>query len=155
MCEEAHLAAMVSFVSEHVAKHLRANGPGPSPAVSVKFFYAAGRIIERFSEHLGTAGGALGPCGTCLLRGAVRTMELRGNLQMRSCQPDPFGADVVDVREDGCNVADPAGWIRRPCGGIKMFDEDLVDAIICGEDPDCGRAELSVNRMLACGHGSI
>jgi hypothetical protein len=53
---------MVGFVRNHVAQHFRANWPGFSPAVSVKFFDAAFALTtaERFREHLLAASGALG-----------------------------------------------------------------------------------------------
>ena len=37
---------------------------------------------------------------------------------------------------------------------VKMFDKNLVHAIIGGKDLDCGSAELSVNLGLTRGHGS-
>ena len=36
-----------------------------------------------------------------------------------------------------------------------MFDENLVHAIVGGEDPDRGWAELSVNLVLTRGHGAL
>jgi hypothetical protein len=36
-----------------------------------------------------------------------------------------------------------------------MFDKNLVHAIVGGKDPDCGSAELSVNRILKLRHGSL
>ena len=36
MREHAHLPAMMGFVRNHVAQHLQANRPRPSPAVSAK-----------------------------------------------------------------------------------------------------------------------
>src|SRR5437773_10201089 len=38
---------------------------------------------------------------------------------------------------------------------VKMFDKNLVHAIIGGKDLDCGSAELSVNLVLTRGHGSL
>jgi hypothetical protein len=61
----------------------------------VKFLDAAPSIAERFSEHLPAACGALGQSCTSLLRRAVRTVELRRDLQVRSRKPDPLGADIV------------------------------------------------------------
>jgi len=95
---------------------------------------------------------------------------------MRSCKPDPLAADIVHVREDRCNSAGVvfsgvfAGRFgcRRsgtPGGRVKMFDKNLVDAIVGEKDPggkvlDCGSAELSVNLgltidVLTRGHGSL
>ena len=76
MREHAHLAAMMGFVAEHVAEHFRAGRPGASPAVSQEFVDAAAASAERFGEHLGAAGGALGQSGTGLARRAVRAVEL-------------------------------------------------------------------------------
>ena len=79
---------------------------------------------------------------------------------MRSCKPDPLAADIVHVREDRRNAAGLAGRFgcRRfgfPGGRVKMFDKNLVHAIIGGKDLDCGSAELSVNLVLTRGHGSL
>ena len=76
MREHAHLPAMMGFVSEHVAQHLRASRPGLGPAVSEKLLDAAAMIAERFSKHLLAASGALGQSRTGLLRRAVRAVEL-------------------------------------------------------------------------------
>src|SRR5439155_27084181 len=83
---------------------------------------------------------------------------------------------IVHVREDRRNGADVvfsgvfAGRFgcRRsgtPGGRVKMFDKNLVDAIVGEKDPggkvlDCGSAELSVNLGLTIddltrGHGSL
>jgi len=158
MREHTHLPAMVGFVRKHVAQHFHANWPGPSPSVSAKLcnVAAAATTAERFSEHLGAASGALRQSGTGLLRRAMPAVELWWNLQVRSCKPDPLGADIVQVREDRRNRADFAfaGRFRSPGGRVKMFDKNLVHAIIGGKDPDCGSAELSVNPGLTGGHGS-
>ena len=61
---------------------------------------------------------------------------------MRSREADPLGADVVHMGEDGRDGPSVAGWFGVPnCRG-KIFDEDLVDAFVSGEDPDGGLAEL-------------
>ena len=151
MREHTHLPAMVGFVRKHVAQHFRANRPRPSPAVSAKLLDAAPTTAERFSEHLRAASGALGQSRTGLLRRAVRAVELWWNLQVRSCKPDPLGADIVHVREDRRNGAGLAGRFGSPGGRVKMFDKNLVHAIIGGKDLDCGSAELSVNLVLTRG----
>src|ERR1700687_4330907 len=155
MREHTHLPAMVSFVRKHVAQHVEANRPRPSPAVSEKLLDAAPTTAERFSEHLRAASGALGQSRTGLLRRAVRAVELSWNLQVRSCKPDPLGADIVHVREDRRNGAGLAGRFGPPGGRVKMFDKNLVYAVIGDKDPDCGSAELSVNLVLTRGHGSL
>ena len=154
MREHTHLPAMVGFVRKHVAQHLRANRPRPSPPVSAKLLDAAPTTAERFSEHLLAAGGALGQSRTGLPRRAVRAVELSWNLQVWSCKPDPLGADIVHVRENRRNGADLAGRFGFPGGRVKMFDKNLVHAIIGGKDLDCSSAELSVNLVLTRGHGS-
>lgn len=85
----------------------------------------------------------------------MRAVELWRNFQVRCCKPDPLSADVVHMRED---CPDGAGFAWRfgfPRGRVKMLDEHLVDAIVCGKDLDCGSAELRVNFRLARGHGSV
>jgi hypothetical protein len=145
MREHTHLPAMVGFVRKHVAEHFRANRPRPSPAVSAKLLDAALTTAERFSEHLRAASGALGqPCAG-LLRRAARAIDLSWNLQVRSCKPDPLAADIVHVREDRGNGTDFAGRFGSPGGRAKMFDKNLVDAIIGGKDLDRSPAKLSLN----------
>jgi len=154
MREHTHLSAMVGFVRKHVAQHFRANRPRPSPAVSAKLLHAASTAAERFSEHLRAASGALGQSHAGLLERAVRAVELSWNLQMLSCKPDPLAADIVHVREDRRNGAGLAGWFGSPGGRVKMFDKNLVHAIIGGKDLDCGSVELRVNLEWTRGHGS-
>jgi hypothetical protein len=154
MREHAYLAAMVGFVTKHVAQHLRADRPGLSPAVSAKHLHAA-LATERFIEHLLAASGALGQSRAGLPRRAVRAVELWWNLQVRSRKPDPLAADIVHVGEDRRNGADLAWRFRSPGARIKMFDEKLVDAIVGGKDLDRASAVLSVNPVLTRGHGSL
>src|SRR6202166_4326246 len=138
MREHTHLPAMVGFVRKHVAQHFRANRPWRSPAVSAKLLDAAPTTAERFSEHLRTASGAIGQSRAGLLRRAVRAVELWRNLQVRSCKPDPLAADIVHVREDRRNGAGLAGRLGSPGGRVKMFDKNLVYAIIGCKNLDCG-----------------
>jgi len=76
---------------------------------------------------------------------------------MRSCKPDPLAADIVHVPEDrgdGPGVG-LGGRFGSTGGRVKMFDKNLVHAIIGGKNLDCGSAELSVNLGLTRGHGSL
>jgi len=152
MREHAHLPAMVGFVRKHVAEHFHARRPRPSPAVSAKLLDAAPTAVERFGEHLRAASGALGQSPTGLLRRAVPAVELSWNPQVGCCKPDPLAPDIVQVREDRGNASGLAGWFGRPGGRVKMFDENLVHALIGGKDLDGGSPELSVNRGLTRGH---
>jgi hypothetical protein len=152
MRQHTHLAAMVGFVRKHVTQHFQANRPRPSPAVSAELLDPALTIAERFSQHLRAPSGALGQSRAGLLRRAVRAVKLRRNFQVRSCEPDPLGADIVHVREDGRNRPGLAGRFGSPGGRVKMFDKNLVYAIIGGKDSDCGAAELSVNLVFTRGH---
>jgi len=163
--EHTHLPAMVGFVRKHVAQHFRADRPRPSPAVSVKLLDAAPTTAERFSEHLRAASGALGQSRTGLPRRAVRAIELRWNLQVRSCKPDPLTADIVHVGEDRRNGAGLAGRLGCPSSWVKMFDKHLAHAVVDKKDlggkvPDCGSTELGVNLGLTIdaltpGHGFL
>src|SRR6266852_9293747 len=76
---------------------------------------------------------------------------------MRSWKPDPLAADIVHVAEDRRNGAGLvfAGRFGSPGGRVKMFDKNLVHALIGGKDLDCGTAELSVNLGLRRSHGSL
>src|SRR5260370_9473813 len=155
MRKHTHLPSMVAFVRKHVAQHFQANRPRPSPAVSAKRLDAAATTAERFSEHLRAASGALGQSRAGLLRRAVRAVELSWNLQVRSRKPDPLAADIVHVREDRRHGAGLPGRFGSPRGRVKMFDKNLVHAIIVGTDLARGSAELSVNLVLTRGHGSL
>ena len=175
MREHTHLPAMVGLVSKHVAQHFQANRPGLGPAVSAKRLDAAPTTAQRFSKHIRAACGARGQSRTRLLRRAMRALELWWNLQVRSRQPDPLAADIVHVREDRRDGSPAAGrfgcrWFGRPGARVKMFDKNLVDAVIGGKYLDCGPAELSVNLVsvnlvsvdlvltrgvLTRGHGSL
>lgn len=56
MSKHADLAAMVSFVGEHVAEHLVAGRPGFGQGVPAEYFDTA--TFEGFGQHLGADGGA-------------------------------------------------------------------------------------------------
>jgi hypothetical protein len=155
MREHTYLPAMVGFVRKHVAQHFEANWPRPSPAVSTKFLDPAATIAERFCEHLRTASGALGQSRAGLLRRAACAVELSWNLQVRSCKPDPLGADIVHMREDRRNGADLAGRFGPPGGRVKMFDKNLVHAVIGSKDLDRRSAENRVNLASTCDLGSL
>ena len=148
MREHTHLPAMVGLVSKHVAEHFRADRPRPTPAVSAKLLDATLAIAERFSEHFRAARGALGQSRAGLLPRTARAVELSWNFQVRSGKPDPLGTHIVHVREDGRNTADLAGRFGSPGGRVKMFDKNLVDALIGGKNLERGSAELSVDLWL-------
>ena len=133
MREHTNLPAVVGFMGEHVAEHLWA---------------------ERFREHLLAAGGALRQGLASLLCRAVHPAELRGNLEVRCCQPEPFGSDVVHVREDRRNRADLAGRFSCPYCRIELFDEELVRPIIGGKNAHGRSAELTISAGML-GHGSL
>jgi hypothetical protein len=154
MSQHTHLPAMVGFARKHVAEHFQANRRRSSPAVSAKLLDTAPATVERFSEHIRAASGALGQSSTGLLRRAVRTVELPRNLQVRSSKPDPFAADIVHECEDRRNGARFAGRFGSPGSRVKPFDQNLVYAIIRGKYLHCGSSELSVNLRLTRGHGS-
>ena len=125
---------------KHVARHFQANRPRRSPAVSAKLLHAA-ITAEGFREHLRAASAALRQSRTGLPRRAVRAVELGWNLQVRSCKPDPLGANIVHVRENrrngaGRSVAGRAGRFGSPGGRVKMFDKNLIHAIIGGKNLD-------------------
>ena len=153
MREHAHLAAMVGFVRKHVAQHFHADRPRLSPAISSKLLDAS-TTVQRFSQHLRATSGALGQSRTRLLWRAVHAVELWWNFQVRSCKPDPLTTDIVHVREDGRNGADPAGRLGSPSRRVKIFDKHLVDAIIGRKDLDCGSADLRLNLVLFGRHGA-
>lgn len=134
MREHAHLPAMVRFVGQHVAQHLRTNRLGPGPTVSHELLYAS-LAAQCFGQHLRAASGALCRSRTNLTRRAPRSIQLRRNLQVRRRQPYPLRADIVHVRKDRRNRADVAGWLRAR-RRIKMLGQHLVHAIVGGKHPD-------------------
>ena len=159
MREHAHLPAMVGFMRKHVTEHFHTDRPGASPAVPAKLLDSAATLAERFSEHLRAASGALLQRGAGLPRRAASALELSWKLEVRGGKPDPLGADVVHVREDGRNSADLAGRFGFPGGRVKILDENLVHAIVGGKNPDGSSREFGVNfwhvnPVLTRGHGS-
>src|SRR5258707_6025110 len=151
MRKHTYLPAMVRFVRKHVAQHFRASLPGRSPAVPTKLVDAA-TTAQRFRKHLSAASGALGQARAGLLPRAVRALEQSWNFQVRSCKPDPLRADIVHVREDRRNGAGLAGRLRFPSDTVKMFDNNLVHAIVGRKKPNSGLAEWRVHLVLTCGH---
>jgi hypothetical protein len=145
MREHAHLPAMVRFMGNHVAQHFDASRPRLGPSVSEKLFDMTFAVAERFREHLCAASGALGQGRAGLPRRAVRAVELGWNFQMRSCKPDPLGADIVHVREDPRDRARIAGRFGIPGCRVKLFDQNLVHSIVGNKDPDGGLAEWPVD----------
>jgi hypothetical protein len=83
----------------------------------------------------------------------VRAVELWWNLQVRNCKPDPLAADIVHERENRRYGAGLAGRFGSPGGRVKMFDKNLVHAIIGDKDLDCGSTELNLGLTRA--HGSL
>jgi hypothetical protein len=61
----------------------------------------------------------------------------------------------VHVREDGHNGASVAGRLGSASGRVKVFDQNLVHAIVGGKNLNCGLAELGVNLGLMLGHGCL
>jgi len=144
---------MVRFMREHVAQHLRANLPGLCPAISQKIFNTSA-AIQRLGKHLRAASGALRQSRACLRRSAVRAVQLRRRLQMRSRQPDPLTANIVHVGEDGRDSACVARRIGSPRGRIKLLQQNLVHLFVDRENAYSGLAELGVRPGLTIGHGS-
>ena len=142
MGEHAHLSAMVCFVSQHVAQHLRANRPGGSESVSPKHLDAATGTAECFSQHLGASLGTFSEGRARLLLSAMRAMELGWNSQVRGSEPDPLGANIVHMSKDGHNGAGLAGLSGVPRSGVKMLDEKLIHALVGGEHHDSNLSEL-------------
>lgn len=171
MREHAYLSAMVGLVRNHVAQHLYAHRPGPSPSVSHKLLHAAPTAAERLIQHLRAASRALGQSRAGLQRRAVRAVELRWNLQVRRCKPDPLAADIMHVGEDRSNRADLAGrfgrQLRIPSPSLKMFDKNLIHALVGRKHPRRCSSEVSLNLTLhfalnlalylgwSRGHGSL
>src|SRR5947207_9968959 len=63
--EHAHLSAMMSFVTKHVAQHFRTNRPRACPAVSAKLLDLS-VAAERSGDHLRASSSARGQCRTGL-----------------------------------------------------------------------------------------
>jgi hypothetical protein len=121
----------------------------------VKLLDAAATGAERFAEHFFATSGAHGQCRTGLLWSTVRAVELMRNFEVPRSKPDPFGADVVHVSEDGDDWANLTGRLGFPSARVEMLDQHLVHALVGGKDLDCGSAELSVSFYLTSGHGLL
>jgi len=149
MGEDGYLPSMVGFVSNHIAEHLRADRPGLSPAVSQETRDAA-PATERLGQHFRASRAALGQPKPGLFGCAVGAVQLCWNAEVRGCKPDPLAADIMHMREDRRDCADVAVRLGIPDGGIKLFDEILVDSLVGGKDPHCGLAGLSGCFEWAC-----
>jgi hypothetical protein len=57
--------------------------------------------------------------------------------------------------EDRGDGTSRAGRFGSPCRGFKIFDQNLVHAIIGGKNPDCRLAELRLNLGSTRRHGSV
>jgi hypothetical protein len=73
---------------------------------------------------------------------------------MRSRKPDPLAAHIVHVREDRRDAAGFAGRFRSPGGRVKMFDQNLIHALVGGKNPHRGSPELSLHFALMRRHVS-
>jgi hypothetical protein len=58
------------------------------------------------------------------------------------------------MREDRRNRPNIAGRFGSPRGSLKMFEKNLVYAIVHRKNPGCGTAELSLNLVSTLRHGS-
>src|SRR5437016_340447 len=122
MREHAYLAAMMRVVGNHVGQHGCACGPRSCPAIAVKSFNPALRLAQSVCKHLATARTAFRQSGPGLLLRTASAVERRRELYMWRRKPQPFAADVVDVRDD---ARDRPSFTSRqlgaPCGGIEML----------------------------------
>ena len=59
------------------------------------------------------------------------------------------------MREYGRNAAGLAGRFGSPGARVKIFDNNLVYAIVSGKDADRGSGELSVALVLTRAHGYL
>jgi hypothetical protein len=59
------------------------------------------------------------------------------------------------MREYGRNAAGLAGRFGSPGARVKIFDNNLVYAIVSSKDPDRGSGELSVALVLTRAHGYL
>jgi hypothetical protein len=154
MRQHANLPAMMCLVSDHVAQHLHAHRPRRSPSISAKSLDAPPIITKRLTQHLPAPSSALGQSRTSPLRRTARTVKLHRNLQMRSRKPHPLTADVMHMRKDRRNRANPAWRLCSPSPSVETFDEHLVHAIVRRKDLYRRSAESSVNLMWTHGHVS-
>lgn len=153
MREQADLAAMVGLVSQHVAEHLDAGGPGCAPAIAAEFGDAA-FVAEGFGQQLDAKSGTVLQCGARLLRSAAIPAELSRDSEMRCVEPDPLGAHVMHVGEDGRDGADLAGGFSVPGGRIEVLDEHLVHAVVGGKEAYRTAGDLRWRLSGSLGHTS-
>jgi hypothetical protein len=108
---------------------------------------------EGIGEHLRAARGALGERFAGLLRSAVEAVEPARDFQVRSGQPDPLGANVVQVREDRGDGADLARRFGCPGGGVQAPEQKLVHSFVGVEDPDGGLGKRRLGFGRTAWHG--
>jgi hypothetical protein len=133
MSEHTHLTSMMRVMRDHVRQHGGARGPRSCPPIAAERFNLAGRPRQSVRKHVRAACCAFEESGLDLLLRAGGAVEPGGELQMRGGQPEPFAADVVDVREDGGDCP-PATPRRRgaPYSRMQVFEDDLVHTLIYG-----------------------
>jgi hypothetical protein len=61
----------------------------------------------------------------------------------------------MHMREDGRNGAGAAGRFGSPSRRVKLFDQNLVHAIVGGKNLNGGLVEWIANLGLTFGHGSL
>jgi hypothetical protein len=151
MRKHTNLPAMVRLMSNHVAKHLHANRPRLSPAISPKHLNPT---LERLSQHLPTSSRTLRQSNPRLRLRTVRTVQQRRNLQVRSRKPHPLATNIVHMRKDRRDSPNLTRRFRNPRTRVKMLDKTLVHTIISSKHPNRSPIKLSVNLISTSSHGS-
>jgi hypothetical protein len=135
--EHEDLAAVMSFVSEHVAKHGGAGGPNGHDRIAEEFGDPAiGLRGERVGEHDKTGGGTFFVGGGGLRNCAAVGIERSGTFQMRRRILEPAETGVVEVGEDSGDGTAAAVFRGRRLGApgawIEMREEELVHGVVDG-----------------------
>jgi len=127
MGQQAHLAAMMSIMHNHVSKHGSARRPRPGPAVAMELSDPAAWAGEAFAEHFRAAFCAFPQGSARLSLRAFGTVEPDGQFDVGRGKPQPLAPYVVHMRKDGGDSAPiPACRLRSPSFRIKMSEDELV-----------------------------
>jgi hypothetical protein len=131
MGQHAHLAAVMRIVRNHVRQHRGIRRPRLRPPIAAECVDSAAGSRQSGRQHVAAACGTFSQSRPSLLLRASRVVERGRELQMRRRQPQPFPADIVNVREDGGDSPSPAsGQFRAPCRGIEVLEHDLIHAFV-------------------------
>jgi hypothetical protein len=156
MGQHTHLTAMMRIVRNHIDHHGSARRPLFRPTVAVKSFDPALGVGESACNHLGAACAALTQSSSYLFLRATGAVEWGRELKMWGRQPQPFAANIVNMRENrGDRPSLTPGQFRAPRRRIEMLENHLIHPFIYGVTLHQYLAKIDANVSLGSGHSHV